>query len=178
MPSADSSFLEAAGRLWLAGVKLNWSALHSGEARRRVPLPGYPFERKRFWIDFQPGRPEPQREQQAAKRAVSLMYERPASLGNEYAKAESETETSVQEIWQEVFGIQEIGIHDDFFALGGHSLLATQLIAEVRESFEIELPLQKFFEAPTVAGLAIVVEEALIQKIDRMSEEDAQNLLR
>jgi len=42
---------QAAGQLWLAGVEIDWSALHSGESRRRVVLPTYPFERKRFWVD-------------------------------------------------------------------------------------------------------------------------------
>jgi acyl transferase domain-containing protein/acyl carrier protein len=43
--------LAALGRLWLSGVKINWRGLHTGERRRREPLPTYPFERKRFWIE-------------------------------------------------------------------------------------------------------------------------------
>ena len=43
--------LEAAGRLWLAGVKIDWSAFYADEQRRRVHLPTYPFERQRYWID-------------------------------------------------------------------------------------------------------------------------------
>ena len=45
------SLLEALGRLWLAGVTIDWPAFHAGARRRRVPLPTYPFERQRFWID-------------------------------------------------------------------------------------------------------------------------------
>ena len=41
----------ALGRLWLAGVDVDWAGLHAGERRRRVPLPTYPFERQRYWID-------------------------------------------------------------------------------------------------------------------------------
>ena len=43
--------LEAAGRLWTAGAAVDWAELHGGERRLRVPLPGYPFERTRCWID-------------------------------------------------------------------------------------------------------------------------------
>jgi len=43
--------LDAVGQLWLAGVKIDWPALHEGQSRRRMPLPTYPFERKRYWID-------------------------------------------------------------------------------------------------------------------------------
>lgn len=46
-----SSIQTALARLWLAGASINWSAYHRGEQRRRVSLPTYPFERKRFWID-------------------------------------------------------------------------------------------------------------------------------
>jgi len=44
-------FLSAAGQLWIAGVEIDWLALHGGSPRRRVPLPSYPFERKRHWIE-------------------------------------------------------------------------------------------------------------------------------
>lgn len=46
--------LRAVGQLWLRGVKVNWPQFHDAARRRRVPLPTYPFERKRYWIDLQP----------------------------------------------------------------------------------------------------------------------------
>ncbi|MES1241664.1 MAG: acyltransferase domain-containing protein [Acidobacteriota bacterium] len=51
------SVLEALGRLWTAGVEPDWSAFHTGERRRRVPLPTYPFERQRYWIEGADPRP-------------------------------------------------------------------------------------------------------------------------
>ncbi|MEA2601554.1 MAG: hypothetical protein QOF89_2546 [Acidobacteriota bacterium] len=48
----DHAFLlTALGRLWLAGIMPDWRALHAGERRRRVPLPTYPFERQRYWVE-------------------------------------------------------------------------------------------------------------------------------
>jgi len=49
--SEAAEFLFAAGQLWLAGVEIDWQALHGESQRRRVPLPTYPFERKRHWIE-------------------------------------------------------------------------------------------------------------------------------
>ena len=51
--SEELQLLSAAGRLWVAGVKIEWSRLFAGEQRRRVPLPTYPFERQRFWVESQ-----------------------------------------------------------------------------------------------------------------------------
>lgn len=45
------SILSAIGGLWLAGIPIDWSALYKEEKRKRVPLPTYPFERERFWVD-------------------------------------------------------------------------------------------------------------------------------
>jgi acyl transferase domain-containing protein len=53
--SSDWEFLlEALGRIWLAGLRVNWSGIYSGKPPNRLPLPTYPFERQRFWVDLEP----------------------------------------------------------------------------------------------------------------------------
>jgi amino acid adenylation domain-containing protein len=70
-PQPDPAFLlTALGKLWLAGVAVDWEGFWKGERRRRVRLPGYPFERQRFWIEAgQPPRQETAQEEAARLRA-------------------------------------------------------------------------------------------------------------
>ncbi|GAA1272048.1 hypothetical protein Psi02_52430 [Planotetraspora silvatica] len=59
----------------------------------------------------------------------------------------------IRDIWQEVLGIDEIGDEEDLFDLGGHSLTITQIIARMRKRLDIEVPLDVFFDTPTIAGV-------------------------
>src|SRR5579871_518387 len=68
-------------------------------------------------------------------------------------------EEGVAAIWCEVLHRDQVGVHDSFFELGGHSLLATQVIARVRETFQVEVPLRTLFEMPTVAALADHIQQ-------------------
>lgn len=67
-------------------------------------------------------------------------------------------------IWTQVLGLEHIGIHENFFELGGHSLLAAQVIARVRESFQLEIPIRWLFEAPAIAPFAERIETQLRTK--------------
>lgn len=80
----------------------------------------------------------------------------------------TEAETRLAEMWSEVLGRKEIGIHDNFFDLGGHSLLAAQIVARVSSAFGVQLPLRNFFDQPTVAALAVFVSESAQQLPDQL----------
>lgn len=80
-------------------------------------------------------------------------------------------------IWKEVLGRDPIGIQDNFFTLGGHSLLAVQVISRIRTIYPVDLPLRTIFERPTIASLAEGVENALVEKIHRLSEDEVQQML-
>jgi acyl carrier protein len=76
----------------------------------------------------------------------------------------NEVERQLVQIWQEVLGTSQIGIHDDFFALGGYSLPAAQVVSRVRMIFGIELPLTNVFESPTIASLAEIIKWGIKKK--------------
>ena len=88
-------------------------------------------------------------------------------LESGYVEAGTETEKLLAEIWRQVLGLERVGVHDNFFDLGGHSLMATQVVSRVREALQIEVPLRKLFESPTVAELAEEIERSRGEETDR-----------
>jgi amino acid adenylation domain-containing protein len=104
-------------------------------------------------------------------------------------------EARLAAIFAEVLKVERVGVHDDFFDLGGHSLLGTQVVARVRKVFQVELPLRRLFDAPTVAGLCAELDKAapvgveraprhalaararLLASLDQLSEDEVSALL-
>ncbi|MCP4654603.1 MAG: acyltransferase domain-containing protein, partial [bacterium] len=91
--------------------------------------------------------------------------------GDGYVAPDTEQEKTVAGIWQEVLGIERVGLHDNFFELGGDSLIATQIHSRIRETFKIKMPVEKLFELPTLEAQARAVAEILAEKDQRQHEE-------
>lgn len=75
-------------------------------------------------------------------------------LANEYVAPRTATEQRLAEIWQAFFGIDAIGVDDDIFDLGGDSLKAINILAIVQKEMNVQIPVNEFFQAPSIAGLA------------------------
>jgi amino acid adenylation domain-containing protein len=89
---------------------------------------------------------------------------KPSEATEERARAHdaprNDVEKMLKEIWGQILGLEQIGIHDNFFDLGGHSLLATQVVAKVRSLYGLDVGLQRIFEMPTIAQLSEEIENA------------------
>lgn len=85
-----------------------------------------------------------------------------AQMGKEtgYMPPRTELEEQLVEIWEQVLGVERVGVQDNFFDLGGHSLKATQVMARVQQALGVNVPLRNLFGDPTVAGLASALEQA------------------
>jgi len=158
--------LGALGRLWLGGAAVSWSGFWQREERRRLRLPTYPFERRRYWIERE--RQEEARAEihidapEPAPRAAAVAttrHSRPA-LPTPYEAPAGAEEAALAAIWEELLGIAPVGRHDSFFDLGGHSLLGAQLMIRLAERFGAEVPMAALFEAPTLSLLAAAVQTA------------------
>jgi phthiocerol/phenolphthiocerol synthesis type-I polyketide synthase E len=158
--SDDVFILETLGKLWLEGVEIDWAGYHGDQKRKRIPLPTYPFERKRFWIDNTgsaittgsalAGSMDESIEETTTKDQTQLQQKDRAYEG----APRDEVERAIAKIWEEMLGVENVTIHDDFFELGGSSLIAVSLFAQINKIFTRQLPLATLFEAPTIEQLA------------------------
>jgi acyl transferase domain-containing protein/acyl carrier protein len=105
-----------------------------------------------------------------------LLHSRPA-LATPRVAPRTEPERLLARIWEETLGIEQIGVEDDFFELGGDSLMAIQLMARVCTGCKVKIPLHRLFEAPTIADLATVVEDALLAELEALSDAEAKRFL-
>ncbi len=79
------------------------------------------------------------------------------SFTNSFVAPRNKTEQIIAEIWAKNLGLSQIGINENFFEIGGHSLLAMQLISQITDIFQVDLPIGSFFEVPTIAELAHLI---------------------
>jgi acyl carrier protein len=76
-------------------------------------------------------------------------------------------EEEVLAAWQEVLGIERIGLNDNFFEIGGHSVLATRIIILLRSNLGLNISLRLLFENATVAGMATALMESLLEQAEQ-----------
>ena len=154
--SDAGDLLEPLTRLWLEGGNCDWAAYYSGEERARISLPPYPFARARHWLEARPGH-----EAHAGTPAESAAINgdgraggSSSSFGTPGDAALTPTQRYLARLWHELLGVEDIGLHDNFFDLNGHSLLAMQMVTQLRTDGADDLELTAVFDMPTIAGLA------------------------
>jgi len=126
---------------------------------------------------------------ESRKEELVKQHARP-NLSSQFVAPRNPAEQTIGDIWQELLGISPIGVYDKFFELGGHSLLAIQVVSRLRAAFQMELPVQRLFEAPTVAQLAesIARDRKVVQQdqqqiaelldlVEELSESELEALL-
>jgi hypothetical protein len=136
-------------------------------------MPDYMIPAAFVMLDVLPRTPNGKLDRRALPAPVDAL---PAQH-DAYTAPHTDVERALAAIWGALLSREHIGVYDDFFALGGHSLLATRVMAQVRDSFELELPLRSIFEKPTIAELAATIEQAILAEIAELSEESAELLI-
>ena len=87
-------------------------------------------------------------------------FQRP-DLDSDYVEPRNDVERTLVGFWEELLGVNQVGVEDSFFDLGGHSLIAVRLFAMVKKAYRVEFPISVLFEAPTIALCAGMIRERI-----------------
>ena len=140
-----------------ASVDLDQVSILEDQLRSELQsrLPVYMVPGRLVWLEALPLTPNGKVDRKALPQ--------PSTLGSAegYVAPRGAVEARLAKIWQDLLGVDRVGVEDDFFRLGGHSLVATRLMSRLRQAFEVEVPMHRLFAAPTVGALARAVETAL-----------------
>ena len=123
-------------------------------------LPGFKIPRRIAIVERIPKGPtgKVQRIKLAEQLGLEAVGGNESQTRPKFVAPRTVVETTLAEIWREILGVERVGIHDNFFDLGGHSISCAQVINRVRSTLGAELSFQDFFDTPTVAGLAGIIE--------------------
>ncbi len=89
----------------------------------------------------------------------SAKFARP-ELDSEYVAPRDDVERTLVSFWEDLLGVENVGVQDSFFDLGGHSLIAVRLFAKIKKAFRADFPISVLFEAPTIEACADLIREA------------------
>ncbi|TYO88771.1 type I polyketide synthase [Oceanicella actignis] len=105
-----------------------------------------------------------------AEEDAARKFARPELEGG-YVAPRTDLERSLAGFWEDLLGVDKVGVEDSFFDLGGHSLIAVRLFARIKKSWGVDFPISTLFEAPSVAALAALIAERL--GVDPAAGDDA-----
>lgn len=178
-----SSLLNAMGRLWLSGIAIDWNAFYQKETRLRVPLPTYPFERKRYWIEpvksdsttnshtqiqatLHQDRPDAEG-QSADLQTLITEAEKPMPTPTTTADASSRKDRIAEQLKvliKELSGLDqsEINYSASFLEMGFDSLFLTQASQAFQQKFGVKITFRQMLDdLSTVAALSAFIDQKL-----------------
>jgi amino acid adenylation domain-containing protein len=186
--------MNALGRLWASGVRPDWEVFHQNERLHRVPLPTYPFERKRYWV-------EPKEQKLPATATASAPADLPAhsyparpqqegavpkesrnDLNGTHSSLRQPRQQRIQSdllsLFEELSGIaaSEIDPAASFVELGFDSLFLTQVTQELQNKFGLKITFRQLFgHESTVDALASYIDSKVPGDIATATESQAQS---
>jgi acyl carrier protein len=83
------------------------------------------------------------------------------ATGTAYVAPRNPVEEQLVQIWQQILGREQIGVHDNFFELGGHSLKATRLVSQVQKAFGVSVNIKDVFMNPTIETVGALIRAGM-----------------
>jgi len=169
--SESLTCIRSLANLYVEGVTINWARIDTEGLRRRLSLPTYPFEGKRYWFTLAANRPSlwdgptrPDTNEPGETEAG------PDAAPSRRRLQDVPIEAQVMRIWGALLGRDADSLQEDFFAAGGDSVLAIQLLARCRRELRADVSIREFFAAPTPEHLAAKIA-ALLREGDKANDQ-------
>ena len=157
-PGEPGLCLDSLGQVWLAGCEVDWPVARGG---RRVPLPTTCFQRRRYVLQRASASANSGSSPSSVGPVDSVVNSSSArvdverrNLTTAYLGPETREEQALVACWERAFGLNSVGVHDNFFDLGGHSLLAVQMLHDLRRASGMDLSPRDVMDHPTIRELA------------------------
>jgi amino acid adenylation domain-containing protein len=166
------NLMQAIGQLWLAGVTIDWQKFHTSEQRQRLPLPTYPFEKQRFWIEPLPAQASidyPVTAHQVIPPQTSLSNSiMPLAPSSTPEPRPIRLMPLITEVLQDTAGVEihEADRRSTFLELGLDSLSLTQVALALKKKFKVQVTFRQLLEEYSTLA-------TLVQLIDRELPPDA-----
>ncbi|WP_260862531.1 type I polyketide synthase [Bacillus pumilus] len=146
------------------GAELFQYVLSNGQNRHMLVSTGNLDERIDQWLSLEPKAAADEDSYEVSK------HERP-ELGNPYVAPRNETEKAICQVWQDFMGMEQVGIHDNFFDLGASSLDIVQVTNRLNQALQTNEAVVTLFTYPSVAELAKYIQPSEDSKEEEMEEE-------
>ncbi len=149
--SEHNMFYKSIGELWMRGIEADFNQFYENQIPNLASIPLYAFEKKKYWIDYNPSH-----QNNIFQTIADKEKEEPT---NEILEERSNSRINqLKQIWLDVLGIENINETDNFFDLGGNSLIALTIINKIKKTFEIDFSLMHFLNNPTLNNLSDYIE--------------------
>lgn len=153
-------FLNTIGQLWQNGINIQLQNLYTEENRFRIPLPTYPFEQKKFWINSvghpffgfgnQGGISSADQENETIDKPALAEPDSDNTFSDKSEVAASAVQKTIESIWKNLLGLENVNSSQSFFELGGDSIWATQMLARIREKIGVEASISILYKSPSL----------------------------
>lgn len=161
-------FLNAIGQLWQNGITIQGQNLYPEENRFRIPLPTYPFEQKKFWINSvnnsffglgnQNGISITEQENETYIQPVFPASDSAIVFSDKSEVVASAMQQTIESIWKDLLGLEIVNSSQSFFELGGDSIWATQMLARIRDKTGVDVSISKLYKSPSIFEFTKEVE--------------------
>ncbi len=153
---------------WASGNRIPWLSIYDQEKLPSIiPLPSYPFQKKRCWIKEEKSLVVDKKDE---GNIVSKDLDVSHLIPEKEIVSTSIIKGLLKKVWQEVLGIEEIRLGDNFRALGGDSIMLTHIISRIKKEVPFEVSVKELYQASTLEEMAVLLE--IIVKKHKLEEEE------